>query len=107
MSSVNIEFSPTYFRSIFGDDAMEWQSFIEVNVRTFSQGLERLRQATDALDMETVSEVRHAMGPSLKQWGTISLEAQLMGLDSGNLVEQWPGIEGALRDLISALEKLS
>ena len=106
MSSVQTEFSPDYFRAIFGDDRTEWLAFKEVNVRTFSQGLDRLRKATESGEMDVVSEVRHAMGPSLKQWGTVTLEARMIALNSDNLTAEWPGIDDELKDLISALEGL-
>jgi hypothetical protein len=46
------------------------------------------------------------MGPSLKQWGTVTLEARMMALNSDNLTAEWPGIDDELKDLISALEGL-
>jgi len=106
MKSVKTEFSPDYFKAIFGEDPAEWSTFIEVNLRTFHKGMERLRAAAHEGDMDVVSEVRHAMGPSMKQWGTVSLESRMMALSSDNLPSEWPTIESELQDLINALEAL-
>ena len=106
MGSVKTEFSPDYFRSIFGDAPSEWATFIEVNLRSFNQGLERLRLAANHQDMAAVSEIRHSMGPSMQQWGAITLEAQMMALTANNLAVHWPTIESELQDLINALEAL-
>ena len=101
-----IEFSPDYFKVIFTDDPAEWMEFIQVNLRTFKEGLDRIQEAAAAQDIDTVSEVRHALGPSMKQWGTVTLERQMMALTGDNLTEQWPLIEPEFKALISALEQL-
>lgn len=105
-TATNTEFDPTLFASILGEDPAEWKAFIDINLRTFSEGRTKLAQAAAEGDMATVSEVRHALGPSLKQWGTVTLEQALMALEPDTLGTQWPLLEPEFDDLIQSLEEL-
>lgn len=100
------EFDPTLFQSILGEDPAEWSDFIDVNLRTFKEGRLKLRDAAEAGDMTVVSEVRHALGPALQQWGALSLERGLMALDPATLGVAWPGLEPEFDSLIAAFEGL-
>lgn len=105
-TATKTEFDPTLFASILGEDPAEWKAFIVINLRTFQEGRTKLAQAAEKGDMATVSEVRHALGPSLKQWGTVTLEQALMALETETVGAQWPLLEPEFDDLIEALEGL-
>ena len=51
-STTSAEFNPAYFKSIMGEFPEEWREFVAVNVRTFSEGFDKLKAASDAGDME-------------------------------------------------------
>ncbi len=106
-STTSAEFNPTYFKSIMGEFPEEWREFVAVNVRTFSEGFDKLKAASDAGDMEVVSDVRHALSPSLQQWGTVTLDTQLMALESADLLEHWKAIEPEFKTLLTALKALT
>ena len=57
-------------------------------------------------DMETVSKVRHAIGPSLTQWGAVTLEGTLRRLDTSNMGDLWPSIEPEFDALFTAFKAL-
>ncbi len=99
------EFNPDYFKAIFGDVPEDWSGFIAVTLRTYKEGFGKLKQAVSDGDMDVISEVRHALGPSLVQWGAVSLEKALLALDAGNLTSQWPPLEPEFAALLRALEQ--
>ena len=101
------EFNPEYFKAIFGDAPDDWQEFVLVNLRTFDEGLGRIRKAVGEGDMSVVSDVRHALGPAMKQWGTVSLEASMMALTADSLADEWPRIEPEFMALLDALKALN
>ena len=101
------EFNPDYFKAIFGDAPDDWQEFVQVNLRAFNEGLERIRKAVSEGDMSVVSDVRHALGPSMKQWSTVSLEASMMALTADSLADEWPRIEPEFMALLDALKALN
>ena len=105
-TKTKLEFNSTYFKSIFGDDEDEWQTFVSINISTYRRGVADFRSAIQEKDMSTVKEVRHALGPTLQQWGATSLEQRLIGLEPETLDSEWPLLEPEFEDLIAALEAL-
>lgn len=105
-SIVATEFNPSLFHSILGEDLAEWHDFIDVNIRTFREGLDKLTAASTSVDMTVISEVRHALGPALQQWGVFSLERDLMALREEGLAEAWRLIEPEFKVLLQSLEAL-
>ncbi len=99
------EFDPTYFRQLFGEDQATWAEFIVVSIKAFQNAKDELSKATQAGDMASMSRIRHSVGPSLTQWGAVSLEAALQDL-SPNAHASWPSIQTEFDALIQALEAL-
>lgn len=100
------EFNPAFFQGLFGPDQPEWKAFIEVTVKTFQAAKVKLQAATKAGDMQTVSDTRHSIGPSLTQWGAVSLESELRRLDASNMASTWPQLEPEYDALLAALDAL-
>lgn len=105
-TKTKLEFNPAYFKSIFGDDQDEWQDFVSINISTYKKGVNDFRSAIEEKDMSTVKEVRHALGPTLQQWGAKTLEQRLIALEPETLESEWPSLEPEFEDLIGALESL-
>ncbi len=102
---ISSEFNPAYYRSIFGDDPENWAGFIEVTLRTYREGFSKLKQAAAEHDMSIISEVRHALGPSLHQWGAVSLEQALLSLTVDDIDRDWPPLEPEFEALLAAIEQ--
>ena len=100
------EFDATFYRGLFGADEASWAEFISVSITSFKEAREQMAQAISTGDMETVSKVRHAIGPSLTQWGAVTLEGTLRQLDPSNLGESWPSIEPEFEALLAAFDTL-
>jgi len=100
------EFDAAYYRQLFDPDETSWSQFVEVSVNTFQQAKADLEQAAGQGDMDTVSRVRHAIGPSLTQWGAISLETELQRLDASNLTNSWAPLAPEFDALLAALNAL-
>ena len=106
MSKIEAEFDARYFQNLFGESTQEWTEFVEVSIRTFSEGRVKLSQAVSNKDMDALSNARHAIGPSLQQWGALSLELSLRTLTPDRLDAEWPPIALEFNGLMSELEKL-
>ncbi len=100
------EFNPTYFRQLFGEDQATWAAFLSVSLKAFQNAKAELKQATQAGDIGSISKIRHSIGPSLTQWGAISLEVTLRELTPSTASHSWPSIEKEFNALIQALETL-
>lgn len=100
------EFDATFFRGLFGTDEASWTEFIGVSVNSFKAAREQMARAISEGDMDTVSKVRHAIGPSLTQWGAVTLEGTLRRLDASNMGDLWPSIEPEFDALFTAFEAL-
>ena len=66
------EFDATFFRGLFETDEASWAEFINVSLTSFKEAREQMAEAISTGDMETISKVRHAIGPSLTQWGAVT-----------------------------------
>ena len=100
------EFDAMFFRGLFGTDEASWTEFIGVSVNSFNEAREQMARAISAGDMDTVSKVRHAIGPSLTQWGAVTLEGTLRQLDATNMEDLWPSIDPEFDALMAAFESL-
>ena len=100
------EFNPAFFQGLFGSDIPEWEAFIEVTVKTFKEAQVKLREATNSGDMQTVSDTRHSIGPSLTQWGAVSLESELRSLEASNMAATWSELEPEFEALLAAFDSL-
>ena len=100
------EFDAAFFRGLFGTDEASWTEFIGVSTASFKEAREQMAQAIAEGNMETVSKVRHAVGPSLTQWGAVTLEHSLRKLDAENMGRLWPSIDPEFNALFSALDTL-
>ena len=100
------EFDPAYFRQLFGEDQATWSAFVAVSLKAFQNAKAELSHATQAGDIATISKVRHSIGPSLTQWGAISLEAALRELTCTKALDSWPSIEKEFDALIQAFDTL-
>ena len=100
------EFDATFFRGLFGTDEASWTEFIGVSVNSFTESREQMARAISEGDMDTVSKVRHAIGPSLIQWGAVTLERSLRQLDTSNMGESWPSIGPEFDALLAAFYTL-
>ena len=100
------EFDATFFRGLFGTDEASWTEFIGGSVNSFKAAREQMARAISEGDMETVSKVRHAIGPSLTQWGAVTLEGTLRRLDTSNMGDLWPSIEPEFDALFTAFKAL-
>lgn len=100
------EFDAAFFRGLFGTDEANWTEFIGVSVKSFKEAREQMARAISAGDMDTVSKVRHAIGPSLTQWGAVTLEGTLRQLDASNMGDLWPSTEPEFDALFAAFEAL-
>ena len=98
------EFDATFFRGLFGTDEASWTEFIRVSITSFKEAREQMAEAIATGDMETISKVRHAIGPSLTQWGAVTLERTLRQLDTSNMGESWPSIEPEFDALLAAFD---
>jgi hypothetical protein len=106
MSKTEAEFDAGYFKNLFGEATVEWHEFIAVSIRTFSEGRVKLNRAVSEKDMDAFSDSRHGIGPSLQQWGALSLERSLRELTLDQLDGNWPNIELEFEGLMAELEKL-
>jgi len=100
------EFDPTYFRQLFGEDQATWTEFLSVSLKAFENAKAELNHATQAGDITSISKVRHSIGPSLTQWGAVSLEAALRELKVSTAIESWPSIQAEFDALIQAFDTL-
>ena len=105
-SKTAAEFDDAYFRGLFGSDETSWTEFVSVSIHSFAEAKTNLGAAAHAGDMESVSKVRHAIGPSLTQWGAVTLESSLRRLDANNLMELWAPLESEFDALLAALNAL-
>jgi len=105
-ATTETEFDATFFRGLFGTDEASWTEFIGVSVNSFQEAREQMARAISEGDMETVSKSRHAIGPSLTQWGAVTLEETLRRLDASNMGELWPSVEPEFDALFAAFEAL-
>ena len=105
MSKTQAEFSPDFFRSLFGAAPDEWKGFLEVSVRAVEEAQAKLDKAMEAGDAISLSETRHSIGPSLTQWGATSLESGLRGLTPAQ-VAIWTSLSGEFDALIGCLKRL-
>ena len=105
-SKTAAEFDAAYFRQLFGSDDTSWAEFVSVSIHSFAEAKADLGDAATAGDMESASKVRHAIGPSLTQWGAVTLESSLRALDADNLAEDWAPLEPEFDALIAALKAL-
>ena len=100
------EFDAAYFRQLFGSDDTSWAEFVSVSIQSFAAAKTDLGAAATSGNMESASKVRHAIGPSLTQWGAVTLESSLRALRADNLAEQWAPLESEFDALIAALKAL-
>jgi len=105
-ATTETEFDATFFRGLFGTDEASWTEFIGVSVNSFKAARGQMARAISEGDMETVSKSRHAIGPSLTQWGAVTLEGTLRRLDASNMGELWPSVEPEFDALFAAFEAL-
>ena len=105
-SKTAAEFDAAYFRQLFGSDETSWAEFVSVSIQSFAEAKTDLRAAATSGNMESASKIRHAIGPSLTQWGAVTLESSLRALDADNLAAQWPPLESEFDALIAALQAL-
>lgn len=105
-SKTAAEFDAAYFRQLFGSDETSWAEFVSVSIHSFVAAKADLCAAAASGDMESASKVRHAIGPSLTQWGAVSLESSLRALGADNLREGWVPLEPEFDALIAALKAL-
>lgn len=106
MSKTETEFDPAYFKGLFGEASDDWKEFVAITIRTFESGQEKLTKAVSSGDMGTISDTRHALGPSLQQWGALSLEYALRTLDEDDLQAKWDILDLEFDDLMLCLKKL-
>ena len=100
------EFNAAYFRQLFGSDDTSWAEFVSVSIQSFAGAKTDLSAAAASGDMDSASKIRHAIGPSLTQWGAVTLESSLRALDADNLAEDWAPLEPEFDALIAALQAL-
>ena len=81
MSRTQAEFSPDFFRSLFRSGTGRGKGFLGVSIRAIEEGRSKLDQAVAAEDATAISETRHSIGPSLTQWGVVTLEGDLREID--------------------------
>lgn len=105
MSKTQAEFSPDFFRSLFGAAPEEWKGFLEVSVRAMEEARSKLNQAMEAEDATALSETRHSIGPSLTQWGATSLESGLRELTPDQKAI-WTSLSGEFDALLGCLKRL-
>lgn len=105
MSRTQAEFNPDFFRSLFGESREDWKGFLEVSIRAIEEARDKLAAAVAAQDLKAISETRHSIGPSLTQWGVVTLEGDLRQLDADHL-HRWPDLEAEFNLLLAALRRL-
>ena len=105
-SKTAAEFDAVYFRQLFGSDETSWTEFVSVSIQSFAEAKTDLSAAATSGNMESASKIRHAIGPSLTQWGAVTLESSLRALDADNLAEDWAPLEAEFDALIAALNAL-
>ena len=105
MSKTQAEFSPDFFRSLFGAAPEEWKGFLDVSVRAVEEARAKLETAMAAGDAVALSETRHSIGPSLTQWGATSLEAGLRELTADQKA-LWTALAVEFDALLSCLKRL-
>jgi hypothetical protein len=105
-SKTAAEFDAAYFRQLFGSDDTSWAEFVSVSIHSFAEAKADLCSAAASGDMDSASKIRHAIGPSLTQWGAVTLESSLRALDADNLAEDWAPLEAEFDALIAALKAL-
>ena len=77
-----------------------------MSIHSFAAAKTDLSAAATTGNMESASKIRHAIGPSLTQWGAVTLESSLRALDADNLAEDWAPLEAEFDALIAALNAL-
>ena len=105
MSRTQAEFNPDFFRSLFGESREDWRGFLGVSIRAIEETRDKLAAAVAAQDLKAISETRHSIGPSLTQWGVVTLEGDLRQLDADQM-RQWPDLEAEFNVLLTALRRL-
>ena len=80
--------------------------FVKVSIRTFAEGRVKLNEAVLHQNMKAFSDARHASGPSLQQWGALSLELSLRELTQDQFNAKWPTLELEFDGLMRQLEKI-
>lgn len=105
MSKTQAEFSPDFFRSLFGAAPEEWKGFLDVSVRAVEEARAKLETAMAAGDAVALSETRHSIGPSLTQWGATSLETGLRELTADQKA-LWTPLSEEFDTLLNCLKRL-
>ncbi len=106
MSKTEAEFDARYFQNLFGESTEEWMEFVKVSIHTFAEGRAKLNEAVLHQNMKAFSDARHAIGPSLQQWGALSLELSLRELTQDQFNAKWPTLELEFDGLMRQLEKI-
>lgn len=105
MSSTRAEFSPDFFRSLFGASKTEWEDFLDVSIRAVEEAKDKLTAAVAGSDQQGLSEARHGIGPSLTQWGAVSLESSLRQLHVDS-PSSWDALSAEFDVLLACLRGL-